>query len=78
MGYVKEHVKMDKIDKIIMAMEPIDGEMRTVCECGKCGQLFGRRFIPFGLGTGLTINPCHCIITNNQHGDYKTLRESRP
>lgn len=49
-------------EEVLMALDPIKGEMRVVYRCVTCGQFIGRRFIPFGLGRGLTINPCWCDI----------------
>ncbi len=52
------------------------GEVRTVNSCNTCGNLVGRRFIPYGLGIGMTVNPCHCQLTGSP--GYKKLAERRP
>ena len=57
--------RRDEVDKIMAAMTPVNGEMRCVYQCGHCDRLFGCRFIPYGLGRGMTINACSCVITNN-------------
>lgn len=67
-----------RIRELFDSMSQINGEIRTVCECRYCHQLFGRRFIPYGLGSGLTVNPCHCMVTNNQHGNFATVEERTP
>ena len=57
--------KKDKVEaeKLLEVITPIEGEMRVVYKCAECGQLFGRRFIPFGLGYGFSVNMCLCQIT---------------
>lgn len=45
------------------AMQPIEGECRTVERCDDCGRLFGRRYIPYGIGEGLSVNLCPCQLT---------------
>lgn len=57
--------KMNKVEakKMLASIPPIKGEMRTVSKCLDCGKLFGRRFIPFGLGYGFSVNMCLCQIT---------------
>lgn len=51
-------------EEVLSAIDPIKGEQRTVYRCDRCGQHIGRRFIPFGLGRGLTINPCWDWVTD--------------
>ncbi len=67
-----------KITKLFSAMAPIDGEVRAVCRCSLCSALFGRRYIPGGIGRGITIDPCMCITTNNQHGQFTTVDTLKP
>jgi len=57
--------KKDKVEaeKLIEVITPVEGEMRAVYKCAECGRLFGRRFIPFGLGYGFSVNMCLCQIT---------------
>ena len=49
--------------ELLNSIEPVEGEERRVYKCSGCGQLFGRRFIPYAIGHGLTVNPCLCQIT---------------
>ena len=55
-----------EIESIFESMLPIKGERRAICQCDDCGKLFGRRFIPFGLGRGLTVESCLCQLTANR------------
>ncbi len=41
-----------------------DGEQRTIHKCLECGTVYGRRYIPYGLGQGLTVNACHCLLVS--------------
>ena len=66
-------MKYQEYGSIIDQITPIEGEVRAVCKCNICGQLFGRRYIPHGIGRGFTLNPCDCMITNNQHGRFTTV-----
>lgn len=61
--------------QLLMAIPPVAGECRAVCRCRGCGQLFGRRYIPYGLGYGATYRPCPCIVSNSQGGRFDTLVE---
>ena len=61
---------------IIAQIPAVKGEKRTVEKCGDCGHLFGRRFIPFGIGIGLTVDPCLCQMT--AHRPSTTVMESTP
>lgn len=63
--------------ELIEAMRPVSGEMRAVYECQGCGQLIGRRFIPFGLGRGLSVNLCMCQATG-PNTPMTRLMECRP
>jgi len=51
-------------DNLFDAMTPVRGEVRTVLCCAECGRLFGRRYIPFGLGRGISVNECMCQCTS--------------
>ena len=70
--------KKKQVKELMKLMTPVAGEQRNVCECDICGQLFGRRFIPYGLGYGFTINPCSCMVTNSQHGKFTVLKTKSP
>ena len=52
-----------RCQELMAAMPKVPGETRAVERCDDCGHLFGRRFVPYGLGTGLTVDPCTCQIT---------------
>ncbi len=67
-----------KIAELFSAMTPIDGEVRTVCRCRLCDNLFGHQYIPGGLGRGMIIDPCMCMTTNNQHGQFATVDTLKP
>ena len=70
--------KKDKAEavKLLEVITPIEGEKRVVYKCADCGRLFGRRFIPFGLGYGLSINMCMCQLA--AHRDSVLVVESAP
>lgn len=53
-----------RTEKLFGAMTPINGEVRVVYRCGDCGHLFGRRYIPYGLGQGLSVGLCGCQLTS--------------
>ena len=61
------------LQKLLDSMIPIEGEMRAVYKCGDCGAYFGRRFIPYGLGRGLSINLCMCQLTSNSRPSEAVL-----
>ena len=63
MATKKQKERRQRIKELFAAMAPIEGEVRVVYACGDCGHLFGRRFIPYAVGRGLTIDPCLCQIT---------------
>jgi hypothetical protein len=67
--------RLARIRKLLRSMEPVKGECRTVEECCDCNHLFGRRFIPYGLGRGLTVDPCYCQITGHRPSRTITTRE---
>ena len=67
---VKDYGAVDVDEVILEAMPPIDGEVREVLRCGICGQLYGRRYIPYGIGEGLTVNACRCLLTGNQRNNH--------
>lgn len=50
---------------VLDGIPKVAGETRAVYRCKSCGKLFGRRFIPYGLGHGATFGGCLCIITGN-------------
>ena len=62
--------------KLLASIKPIKGEKRVAYKCDDCGQLFGRRFIPFGMGHGLSVNECLCQIT--AHRTSTLVLESAP
>ena len=64
-----------RIDALFAAMSPIQGEVRAIQKCGDCGHLFGRRYVPFGLGMGLTIDACWCQLTAHRPAHEVTRRE---
>lgn len=66
----------EEMQLVLNSMEPVDGEMRTVNQCGDCGKLFGRRFVPYGLGHGLTMGACLCQVT--AHRPSKTVMRCEP
>lgn len=74
----KRITKKDKsfAEKLLASITPIEGEKRVVYKCAECSQLFGRRFIPFGMGRGGSWNMCLCQITGRR-ASYLVL-ESAP
>lgn len=65
-----------RVKELFAAMPPRKGEKRTVQKCGDCGHFFGRRFIPYGLGHGLTVDACLCQLTGRRPS--KTVSERKP
>ena len=63
----RKREKVSDAEAVMQLMSPIDGEVREVRRCNECGKLFGRRYIPYGLGQGLTVNPCICFCVDNNH-----------
>ena len=55
----------DAAKKLFDSIPEVKGETRTVSYCRQCDHLYGRRFIPYGIGIGATYDPCHCITTHN-------------
>ena len=58
----------------------VNGEKRCVFMCKLCGEISGRRFIPYGIGQGLWVNMCLCHATgNNKSMDTRaTIVERKP
>lgn len=56
----------DQAEKILALMTPLPGRTRTVNKCLDCGHLFGRQFIPYGLGYGMSTSMCMCQLTSNR------------
>ena len=75
---VHPHGSTAEIDAVMDSMQPIVGEVREVFRCGICGQVYGRRYIPFGIGEGLTVNPCLCVLTKNERSNHWVLRTKQP
>jgi hypothetical protein len=61
---------------LLKKLPPLKGEERTIYACGDCGQLFGHRYVPYGLGRGVTINECLCQLT--AHRPMKMVLSSKP
>ena len=53
------------VKQLLRQLGPTDGEMRSVYRCVHCDQLIGSKFIPYGLGRGITLNPCMDVTTSN-------------
>lgn len=64
-------------DEIYSAMQKVKGEVRAVYKCKECKQLFGHRFIRYGLGHGLRVNQCLCQLTSRNVPSEK-ISERRP
>lgn len=62
---------------IIDCMAPVQGEVRAALKCRSCGRIFGRRYVPYGLGRGLSVNLCGCQLTSN-NVQSTLLLEARP
>jgi len=56
----------ERIRTLWRAMTPVQGEQRVIYQCGDCKKLFGRRFVPYGLGYGLTVGSCVCQLTGHR------------
>jgi len=74
------HDKSDEtrkaVERLFAAMNPVKGEKRVVYRCDDCGHLYGRRFIPYGIGRGLTVDACMCQIT--AHRPSTKVKERLP
>lgn len=70
--------KKDKVaaSELLESITPIEGEKRVAYKCSECGQIFARRFIPFGIGRGLTVKACLCQLT--AHRNSYLVAESAP
>ncbi len=66
---------LTKAQAIMDSMTPLPGRMRTVNQCLDCGELFGRQFIPYGLGYGMSTKMCMCQLT--AHRPSKTILEAQ-
>lgn len=65
-----------RAQEIIESMTPLSGMVRTANKCGDCGSLFGRQFIPYGLGRGLSVDLCGCQLTASR--PFTAVLESKP
>jgi hypothetical protein len=65
------------VDELMEQMDAIQGEKRVVYQCVNCKTLIGRRYIPYGLGEGLTINPCLCHLTQ-RYNKTVVIKELTP
>ncbi len=68
---------MEQAEKLMRAIEPLTGMMRATYRCDPCGRIFGRQFIPYGIGHGLSFNLCHCQLTSNNVRATR-LAEAKP
>ena len=64
-------------EELLELMPPVKGEMRTIRKCKNCGELQGRRFIPYGLGRGVTFGGCMCVATDRNQKTELVL-ETKP
>ncbi len=71
-----ESERKDRIELLFYSMNEVEGETRAVLECGDCGQLFGRRYIPYSLGHGYCVGECLCQLTARRPS--KTIEERSP
>ena len=62
--------------KLMRAIPVLSGHMRTVNRCQDCRKLFGRSFIPYGLGRGIYVDARMCQLT--AHRPFSRIAESRP
>jgi hypothetical protein len=53
------------VKQLLRQLGPTAGEERAIYRCVHCQQLIGRKFIPYGLGQGITLNPCMDVTTSN-------------
>lgn len=67
---------IEKARRLLRTIPRVSGEERTIYACGDCGKLFGRRYIPHGIGHGLTVGACLCQLTAHRpmHAIYSTRR----
>lgn len=54
-----------RVETLLNELPPSSGRTRVVNHCDDCGQLHARQFIPYGLGRGVSIGQCHCVLTTN-------------
>ncbi len=64
--------------KIMRRITRIKGENRVIYKCLDCGNLFGCRFIPYGLGRGFSLNMCLCQLTANRMHNTIVVLERTP
>ena len=65
-------------DEIYDSMPKAKGEIRVVYRCSACKQLYGHRFIPYGLGHGLMVNQCMCMLTHQSNLSSEKISERKP
>jgi hypothetical protein len=68
--------QLGRAQKMLDEIESLPGFMRTINKCGDCGELFGRRFIPLGLGYGASFHMCLCQLT--AHRPSQIVLEAKP
>lgn len=73
----KDKDSKQKAKEIMKSMSPIQGETRCVYKCLDCGTLFGRRFVPYSSGIGITVSACMCQLTSGGR-PTKLIMESKP
>ena len=59
---------------LIERITPVPGEARAVYRCVECKALFGRRFIPGGIGRGLSVEKCICQLTQSNFATEEIMR----
>lgn len=71
---------LEEASILINQLRPVKGEKRVVyrCDCEGCGKLHAVRFIPFGLGRGVSINKCMCQLTANRTHMLTKIMEVSP
>jgi hypothetical protein len=67
---------MAEARKMLRTIPPVFGEVRVINACGDCGKLFGRRYIPGGIGRGASFNMCLCQLTASGR-PTKTILETK-
>ena len=61
----REKGPLEEAATYLDALAPVDGETRAVYRCKECGALQGRRYIPYGLGSGVATDPCWCVAAGD-------------